>query len=89
MHEFEWFSRLAAICSCKPNSVTVPSKVQDIVFHRPAHLSSTSVDVGDGVTPYFWVRDREINGIAFSDVARQHQCPENRKVMKCIFDVCR
>jgi hypothetical protein len=76
------------MCLCKPHSVTVPSEVQDILSHGRTHLSSTGVDIGNGITPYFWVWDGEVNGIAFSDVARQHQCPKNGKIVKCVFDIC-
>jgi hypothetical protein len=59
------------VCSFCGRSVSVPSKVLDIFPGRRTNTSvtNTGVNVRHRLSPRSWMRERQVDGIVFPDVA--------------------
>lgn len=59
------------VCSFCERSVSVSSKVLDIFFGRRTNTSvaNTGVNVRHSLPPRCWMRERQVDGIIFPDVA--------------------
>jgi len=87
---------VAIMCSCSMQppshivvqSVTVPGKVRNVFSDPRGGTLGAGVDVGHSFLPGFGVRDGQVDDVAFSDVAREHEGCKDREVVQSVFDIC-
>jgi hypothetical protein len=86
---------VAKICSCSMQppfrivvqSVTVPGKVRNVFSDPRGGTFGAGVDVSHSFLPGFGVGDGQVDDVAFSDMAREHEGCKDREVVQSVFNI--
>ena len=66
---------------------SMASEVENVLPGSGCQDATSGVNISDNLMPDSGMRDREIDSIAFPDMAREHQSCEDREIVERIFNV--